>query len=270
MKKIIDKITFLTQKNINEEATKNYLIYPFFELLGYDMSSPFDTVYEYVCDMHEKGNRRVDFALKKGNLIHIIVEAKTLNTNLYDHIGQLKTYFISSNANYAILTNGRHLLIFDRDQINSFFVNEAPKYAVDLLQLNESDYVIFEMLRKNEDNDFLILENHEILPLELVELESEEESDVFSNTPKTDAFELIKNMLDKQDVAGKKVVTVYNTLLEKLNEYEVKNITLNKFESLCKMNLKVKIITSFGDKYFVDELTQTDIFKRFVILTVLH
>ena len=135
-------------KKINEEETKMYLIFPFLKYLGYSVFSPNDTVFEYECDMHEKGNRRVDCAiLQNGNPI-IIIEAKPFGEQLSCHWGQIKSYFISSGAEYAILTNGLTYHIFEKSQIDSNYQNCVPKYEFILNELTDDDYLIIKKLSK--------------------------------------------------------------------------------------------------------------------------
>ena len=135
-------------KKINEEETKMYLIFPFLKYLGYSVFSPKDTVFEYECDMHENGNRRVDCAiLQNGNPI-IIIEAKPFGEQLSGHWGQIKSYFISSGAKYAILTNGLTYHIFEKSQIDSNYQNCAPKYEFTINELADDDYNIIKELSK--------------------------------------------------------------------------------------------------------------------------
>lgn len=137
-----------SKKKYNEEETKMYLIYPFLEYLGYSIYSPADVVFEYVCDMHETGNRRVDCAIVEHNSPIIIIEAKPYGEQLNNHWGQLKSYFISSRAKYAILSNGIDYHIFESNQINSNFSACMPKYELTLNRLTEEDYNILLQLSK--------------------------------------------------------------------------------------------------------------------------
>ena len=109
-------------KKVNEEETKMYLIFPFFKYLGYSVFSPKDAAFEYECDMHEKGNRRVDCAILQNGKPIIIIEAKPFGEQLSSHWGQLKSYFISSGAEYAILTNGLTYNVFEKSQIDTNYL----------------------------------------------------------------------------------------------------------------------------------------------------
>ena len=154
---ILYNIDFLeqTKRKVNEEETKMYLLFPFLEYLGYSVFSPSEIVFEYVCDMHENGSRRVDCAiLKDGNPV-IIIEAKSFGEELSGHWGQIKSYFISSGANYAILTNGLLYHVFEKEQIDSNYSNCAPKYEFEIDKLTEEDYTIIKLLSKMNIKPFL-------------------------------------------------------------------------------------------------------------------
>jgi len=46
-----------------EEATKNALVLPFFQLMGYDVFNPLEFVPEYAADFGVKKDARVDYAI---------------------------------------------------------------------------------------------------------------------------------------------------------------------------------------------------------------
>lgn len=149
---IIEKIEILKkEKKTNEENTKNYLVLPFISFLGYDITSPLEVRYEYVCDIHEKGNRKVDCAVLDKHLApHIIIEVKPLGSSLYDHIGQLKQYFFSCPAKYALLTDGNKYLVFTREQIDGNFLAKPPAYIFEISTLFHSEGFSFDLLSKDQ------------------------------------------------------------------------------------------------------------------------
>ena len=150
--KLRDNIRALKIMNPSEESTKNFLIYPFFEYMGYDMRSPSQVTYEYVCDIHEHGNRKVDFAIFCNGRLKIICEAKAMKEELANHTGQLKSYFMSSMAAVAVLTNGLEYYVYTRDQIDSYFINKLPKYIFDLRNLSMLDEEAIRVLRNGGTN----------------------------------------------------------------------------------------------------------------------
>lgn len=147
---ILDNIIFCqkSKRKINEEETKMYLLYPFLRYLGYSVYSPKEIVFEYVCDMHENGNRRVDCAIMNDDIPIFIIEVKPFGEQLSAHWGQIKSYFISSGAKYAVLTNGQYYHIFENVQIDSDYSNCTPKYVFALDKLSSKDYEIIKLLSK--------------------------------------------------------------------------------------------------------------------------
>lgn len=140
MKKLICILHRLSGQNLSEESTKQYLILPFFTYIGYDVNSPDEVIYEYVCDMHENGNRKVDFAfIDESGAPLIIVEAKPLGTNLEKHTGQIKSYFVSSGAEYAILTDGNQYLVYKKEQVDGDFYAALPAAEFNLTDMKDGD-----------------------------------------------------------------------------------------------------------------------------------
>ena len=60
----------------NEEATKQFLIIPFLQLLGYDPLDPDDVIPEADASFSDKFKNRVDYAISKEGVPVIAVEAK--------------------------------------------------------------------------------------------------------------------------------------------------------------------------------------------------
>ena len=70
----IDQNTINAQKLINdakvnkcgitEEATKNALIMPFINLLGYNVFDPNEVKPEFICDIGDKKGEKVDYLIK--------------------------------------------------------------------------------------------------------------------------------------------------------------------------------------------------------------
>lgn len=99
VEKIKDVIT-------TEEATKNSLILPFFQLLGYDVFNPLEFVPEYTADVGTKKGEKVDYAIVVNDEPAILIEAKWCGEPLDKHDSQLFRYFVTTTAKFGILTNG--------------------------------------------------------------------------------------------------------------------------------------------------------------------
>jgi len=101
-----ERVARLKDNVKTEEATKNALIMPFLQALGYDVFNPLEIVPEYVTDIGTKKGEKIDYAIFKDGLPVILVECKHHEANLDLHDGQLLRYFHVSKAKFGILTNG--------------------------------------------------------------------------------------------------------------------------------------------------------------------
>lgn len=120
-----------------EEATKTSIIMPFFSMLGYDVFNPQEFVPEYVADVGIKKGEKVDYAIIKDGAPVILIECKSINETLEKHDSQLFRYFGTSDAKFAILTNGIQYRFFtDLEQPNK--MDETPFLEIDILSLKES------------------------------------------------------------------------------------------------------------------------------------
>ncbi|MXV49945.1 restriction endonuclease [Pedobacter sp. HMF7647] len=89
-----------------EEATKNALVLPFIQILGYDVFNPFEVNPEFVADIGIKKGEKVDYAIMKDGEAILIIECKHHKEQLDPHNSQLFRYFHVSKARFSLLTNG--------------------------------------------------------------------------------------------------------------------------------------------------------------------
>ena len=130
----------------NEEATKQFLILPFFELLGYNSRDPREFKPEYVAD--PSGKDRVDYVILRNEKPIIALECKPNHCSHKDFVtgrGQLKAYFQSEvTIKMGILTNGVIYEFYaDSDHLN-MMDSEA------FLTLNLNDIVQGQQIEKSE------------------------------------------------------------------------------------------------------------------------
>ncbi|WP_319381803.1 type I restriction endonuclease [Thiomicrorhabdus sp.] len=139
---LIDKIIELSKriKTLGssletEEATKNALIMPFIQALGYDVFNPREVVPEFTTDHGVKKGEKVDYAVKKDEEIILLFECKKFGAELSpDHASQLYRYFSVSDARFGVLTNGHVYMFFtDLDKPNQmdakpFFILDIEKF----------------------------------------------------------------------------------------------------------------------------------------------
>jgi len=134
----------------NEEQTKQSLIIPFINSLGYDTSNPIEVKAEFVSDYGKKAGTRVDYAILKENKPIIFIEAKPVNTILSNYDSQLEFYFNSStnDVKLGILTNGEEYRFFtDLKKPNK--MDEKPFIILSFADLKEADLVFLECLKKD-------------------------------------------------------------------------------------------------------------------------
>lgn len=148
----------------NEEMTKQALIIPFIQTLGFDIFNPLDVKPEYVADFGKKKGEKVDYALFKDNSPIIFVEAKSVNENLNNHDAQLSRYFNSTtDIKLAILTNGIEYRFFTDLKTNNI-MDEEPFLSVDITNLKDSDIESISRFRRDSyDKESLITYAEELV-----------------------------------------------------------------------------------------------------------
>ena len=120
-----------------EETTKQALILPLLDILGFNPSDPLKVRAEHGADMPGvKSSERVDYVLCCDQPV-MFVEAKGYGANLDNHSPQLLRYFNSSpDVKIAALTNGREWRFFT-DLKHQNMMDSEPFLTVDLLDLTD-------------------------------------------------------------------------------------------------------------------------------------
>lgn len=139
-----------------EEATKNALVMPLINALGYDVFDPNCVVPEYTADVGTKKGEKVDYVIldEEGKPI-ILIECKTASANLdQEHASQLYRYFSVTEARFGVLTNGvdykffsdleapnkmdsRPFLEFSLLDVTPGLASELKKFAKDSFDLSD-------------------------------------------------------------------------------------------------------------------------------------
>lgn len=137
IKAFTNRIDSLVPNIVTEEATKNALVMPLFQMLGYDVFNPEEFVPEFTADVGVKKGERVDYAIKIDSVPVMLVEVKPVNEKLEKHDSQLFRYFAVSKAKFAILTNGINYKFYtDLDEQNK--MDLKPFLDLNLLELKDS------------------------------------------------------------------------------------------------------------------------------------
>lgn len=122
-----------------EEATKNAMIMPFIQILGYNVFDPLEVTPELVADIGTKKGEKVDYAILKDGKPIILFECKKCGGDLgVNHAAQLFRYFHVTAARFGVLTNGLTYRFFtDLEQPNK--MDEKPFFEFDILDFKERD-----------------------------------------------------------------------------------------------------------------------------------
>ncbi|ARY91936.1 MULTISPECIES: type I restriction endonuclease [Lacticaseibacillus] len=149
IKNVSKRVDQLKDSLKTEEATKNSLIMPFFQALGYDIFNPLEFIPEYTADVGIKKGEKVDYAIVINGKLQILVECKAINEGLNNHDSQLFRYFGTTDAKFGILSNGDEYRFFtDLDKENK--MDSEPFLTIHLSQLRDSQ--IAELFRFTKDN----------------------------------------------------------------------------------------------------------------------
>lgn len=132
-----------------EEATKNALIMPFIAALGYDVFNPIEVIPEFIADVGIKKNEKVDYAIKKEEKVIILIECKSIDTDLgKQHSAQLYRYFSVTESRFAILTNGL-IYQFYSDIETPNQMDSKPFFTFSLLDYKKHDIVELQKFTKD-------------------------------------------------------------------------------------------------------------------------
>lgn len=138
-----------------EEGTKNALVMPFINALGYNVFDPTEVTPELIADVGTKKGEKVDYAILKDGKPIILFECKCCGTNLNDvHASQLYRYFSVTEARFGILTDGviyhfftdleatnkmdtKPFLIFDMLDIKEPLIDELKKFTKQVFDVDQ-------------------------------------------------------------------------------------------------------------------------------------
>ena len=150
LSQLASRASQLKDKLMTEEATKNALIMPFLQALGYDVFNPLEVVPEMDCDINKKKGEKIDYAIIKDGEHIIVIECKHWQQDLDIHKAQLSRYFVATKAKFGILTNGIEYRVFT-DLVNPNLMDEIPFLVFDIEHLRDSQ---IESIKKFSKEDF--------------------------------------------------------------------------------------------------------------------
>ncbi|MEI6346487.1 MAG: type I restriction endonuclease [Bacteroidota bacterium] len=132
-----ERVAKLKDQIQTEEATKNALIMPFLQALGYDVFNPIEVVPEFISDIGLKKGEKIDYAIFIEGKPTILIECKHWTENLSIHDGQLLRYFHVSKARFGLLTNGI-IYRFYSDLVDANKMDEKPFLEFNISEIKDN------------------------------------------------------------------------------------------------------------------------------------
>jgi hypothetical protein len=161
---LIDQLKALAARSANtkalvqtEEATKNAMVMPFIQILGYNVFDPMEVTPELVADIGTKKGEKVDYAILLDGKPIILFECKKCGADLnINHAGQLFRYFNVTAARFGVLTNGLVYRFFtDLEQPNK--MDDTAFFEFNILDFKERDVEELKKFAKSAFNVETIL-----------------------------------------------------------------------------------------------------------------
>ncbi|PSM31410.1 type I restriction endonuclease [Haliangium sp. UPWRP_2] len=156
-----------------EEATKQALVLPFLQVLGFDIYDPTEVKPEYVADFAKKKSNgqfeKIDYSIYIKGEPSIFVECKAVDAAVEDHDGQLARYFNSTlSVKLAVLTNGlRYRFFTDLRALN--VMDPTPFLEFNILRVTEREADLIKPFTKENFNSSIIQRHaEEVISLEKV------------------------------------------------------------------------------------------------------
>lgn len=155
LKNHIEHVRRVGEHCITEETTKQALILPFLDILGFNPYDPTHVMAEYAADFPGvKASERVDYALYVASQPIMFIEAKSYREKLNNHAPQLSRYFnCTVGVTIAAITNGREWRFFT-DLLHPNIMDEKPFLTIHLTDLDASRQLgelekLFQFTREN-------------------------------------------------------------------------------------------------------------------------
>ncbi len=160
----VAKVAERVRKNadlvVGEQATKQQLILPFLQSLGYDIWDPSEVIPESISDAATKKNagqkEKVDYAIAINDTVVMLVEAKARNEKPEIHHGQLKSYFDAKlSAKVGLCTNGVEYRFFT-DLRNQNLMDTEPFFIFNLFDYQPKDLENLKLFHRDNFDSFAI------------------------------------------------------------------------------------------------------------------
>ena len=174
----LDVVTQGRKKGV-EQNIKQKIILPLLELLGYDIIKDMD--FE-----HNVRNKKADIALKIDGKLRVIVECKSIEQDLDNHIEQSLDYAWKKQVNWVVLTNGIQTRLYKTWIENVPEPKDRELWRVNLRELSQqfkklSDWISRKSLSTNK----------------LEEISKEKEREIVENVTEP---QLVQNLRNAKDI----------------------------------------------------------------------
>ena len=252
----IEKINQLKERAITlkdslqtEEATKNALVMPFLNALGYDVFNPLEVVPEYIADSRLKKDEKVDYAIMQDNKPIILLECKKVENDKLDvkkHAGQLFKYFTASKAKFIILTNGIVYKFFsDIEEPN--VLDKEPFFTFNLLAFKENQIeTLVEFCKDNFNLEKAYSNAGDLKYIKQFE-------DVIENEYKSPSDDFVRYLISKSGVCDGRI-TEKLVAKHKRTTVEAFNLFMSK---VMKTSLDFNLATKQEEKSNKNEIVTT-------------
>ncbi|WP_316739848.1 type I restriction endonuclease [Pedobacter aquatilis] len=131
-----------------EDLTRNALVMPFIQILGYDVFNPSEVQSEAVVDFGVKKSKKVDYTIMKDGEPTILVECKHHEDNLDINDSRLSKYFRKTKAKYGLLTNGLDYRFYTEKMVKSK-KNQEPLFEFNIKDMKAA--TIAKLLEEHKD-----------------------------------------------------------------------------------------------------------------------
>ncbi len=128
-----------------EDLTRNALVLPFMQILGFD---PSEVKSEAVLDFGVKKSNKVDYTIMKDGEPTILVECKHHDETLDINDSRLSKYFRKTKAKYGLLTNGLVYRFYTEKMVKSK-KNQEPLFEFKITDTNAA--TIAKMIEDHKD-----------------------------------------------------------------------------------------------------------------------
>lgn len=138
IKALASRIPSMVSSIQTEEATKQFLILPFIQALGYNVFDLQEVIPEFNANVGAAKKFKLDYAVFKDSKPIILIECKCISDKLEkdDAYTQLFAYYAAVDARIGVLTNGI-IYRFYADLDKQHVMDKKPFLEIDMLNLKE-------------------------------------------------------------------------------------------------------------------------------------